>query len=81
VSDPQFIVSSSHPEIQLQPAGVPHRVQFTALPYVSYDVLFSDNLLTWEILTRIDAGTQATPQSIAEPVAGSPKGFFNLKPR
>jgi hypothetical protein len=80
VSDPQFIVSSSHPEIQLQPAGQPHKIQFTALPYVSYDVLFSEDLQGWGLLRQIDASTLPSVQSIAEPVPGRPKGFFTLKP-
>ncbi len=81
VSDPQFIVSSSYPEIQLQPAGSAHKIQFTALPYVSYEVLFSENLLTWEVLTRIDASNQPIVHAVAEPVADRPRGFFILKPR
>jgi hypothetical protein len=80
VSDPQFIVSASHPVVSLQPGGAPHRLVFTALAYVGYDVLFSPDLYSWQLLTQISPGSQPTPQSIAEPVAGSPKGFFTLKP-
>ena len=79
-SDSQFIVRASHPEIHLQPAGSPHQLQFTALPFVSYDVLFSSDLQTWDVLTQIDATPQSAVQSVVEPVAGSPKGFFLLKP-
>jgi len=80
VSDSQTIVNSSHPTMQLQPAGSPHQLQFTALPNVSYDVLFSTDLETWEILTRISPSPQSTLQTVDEPVAGRPRGFFNLKP-
>ena len=41
MSDPQFIVNASEP-----------RVQFTALPHVSYDVLFSEDLQQWDILCK-----------------------------
>jgi hypothetical protein len=80
VSDPQFVVSASQPVINLQPNGMPHRLDFTALAYVGYDVRYSTNLYDWQVLTQIIPSPQSTPQSIPEPVAGSPKGFFNLKP-
>ena len=79
-SDPQSIVRASHPILMPQPIGSPHQLHFTTVPFVGYDVWFSNDLVDWEFLTRIDAGTEATPLSIFEPVAGSPKGFFNLKP-
>lgn len=80
-SDPQSVVRASHPEISLQPAGSPHALRFTAVPHVSYEVLFSTDLRNWEILSTIQAVTQPAVQTVNEPVAGSPKGFFNLKPR
>jgi len=80
MGDAQSIVSASHPAVSLQPVGSPHQIQFTALPYVSYDVLFSTDLKTWGILTQINSSTQPTAHSVAEPVANQPKGFFNLKP-
>jgi len=79
-SDSQYIFSASSPAISLQPNGAPHQLQFTALAYVSYDVLFSPDLFYWQVLTQISSSTLTTSQSIAEPVAGSPKGFFTLKP-
>lgn len=79
-SDPQSLVRASQPAIQLQAAGSPHQFNFTTVPFVSYDVWFSDDLLDWELLMQISASPQATPKSVAEPVAGSPRGFFNLKP-
>ena len=84
VSDPQFIVSASEPAVQLQPTGSPHKIQFTALPHVSYDVLFSEDLKDWDILEQIDAGSQPVVLTVNEPlppVSGRPKGFFSLKPR
>ena len=80
VSDLQAAVNLSHPEIKLQPAGSPHQLQFTALPYISYDVFFSTDLETWDILTQISPSPQSTVQTVDEPVAGRPRGFFNLKP-
>jgi hypothetical protein len=79
-SDPQSVVNASLPGINLQTNGAPHQLGFTALPYVSDDVLFSPDLYNWQVLTQLNANAQPTPQSIPEPVAGSPKGFFNLKP-
>ena len=79
-SDPQSLVRASNPSILVQAAGSPHQLHFTTVPFVRYDVMFSDDLVDWELLTQIDASTQATPKTVNEPVAGSPKGFFTLKP-
>lgn len=79
-SDPQSLVRASHPTMQLQAAGAPHQLHFTTVPFVRYDVMFSDDLVDWELLSQIDASPQATPRTVVEPVAGSTKGFFNLKP-
>ncbi len=43
-------------------------------------LLFSTDMKNWEILTHIDATSQPAVQTVTEPVAGSPRGFFNLKP-
>ena len=59
---------------------MPHQVSFTALPYVSYEVRYSNNLRDWETLTQISASSQETLQTVAEPTGGQPKGFFTLKP-
>ena len=80
VGDLQAAVNLSHPAIKLQTAGFPHQLQFTALPYVSYDVFFSADLETWDILAQISPGTQSTLQTVDEPVAGRSRGFFTLKP-
>jgi len=80
VGDSQTLVRLSSPEIKLQANGAPHQVQFTALAHVSYEVFYSTDLEHWNLLTNIDASQQSAVQNIAEPVAGQPKGFFNLKP-
>lgn len=79
-SDPQAIVRASQPAMQLQAAGSPHQLHFTAVPFVSYDVWFSDDLIEWDLLMHFSASPQATPRTVVEPVAGSPRGLFNMKP-
>ena len=80
-NDQQSVVRLSQLVFQLQPAGNPHQIQFTALPHVSYDVMYSETLLTWDKISEIDATAQPTVHTVPEPVAGKPKAFFNLKPR
>lgn len=78
--DRQSVVRLSQLDIQLQPVGTPHRIQFMALPHVNYDVRFSTDLVNWATLSQITASSQPVLQSISEPTAGNPKGFFDLKP-
>jgi hypothetical protein len=80
VGDLQVVASSSNPKILLQPVGFPNQLQFTALAYVGYDVLFSPDLKSWQVLSQIGPSPQTSLQSVDEPVAGSPRGFFTLKP-
>ena len=80
VSDLQFIVSASHPEVQLQTNGAPHQLQFTALPYVSYDVFNSTNLHNWILLEHFDASSQPILHQVSEQGPPRAKGFFNLQP-
>lgn len=80
-TDQQQLVHASHPEmVATTPVGQPHAVQFTALPYVSYDVLFSNDLQHWEILQQLSPSPTGTLQTVPEPIAGSTRGFFTLKP-
>jgi hypothetical protein len=43
--------------------------------------MYSETLLTWDKISEIDATAQPTVHTVPEPVAGKPRGFFNLKPR
>lgn len=66
--------------VNVQPTGTTQRIGFPARAFVSYDVLFSTDLATWEILTHIPASPQSVMQSIEEPAGTNPRGFFALTP-